>query len=382
METSPSDKGQTDILSLTRAELYKRVWKEPASRLAPQLGISDVALGKTCKRLDIPTPSRGYWARLEAGQRLRKDALPAAKPNQPLTVQFHVAENLKRREEAKAVAPDDPASESWPDRLALPERDAALHPIAARLAASLNAAKPAEDGRIQIRTPNLPEVICSPALAIRVAGAVHVLAEQLEERGVIARIGKEPGAVLQFARGEDAISLRMEEEMEELEHIPTAAEKRRPSWEWQTKVRQPSGRLLIHLYSAQRIHGRKQWSETTSRPLERILPLVIARIMEVFREFVEERKREDQRRLDQIERERLWKEEEKQRHHRERLHGVTTERVQLLHRAAQWWQVHQADLEFIAACEKYWRGDRTGNSTRNKKSGWRGRGKMRMPFPR
>src|SRR6188768_2955827 len=114
METSPSDKGQTDILSLTRAELYERVWEEPASRLAPQLGISDVALAKTCKRLGIPRPSRGYWARLAAGQWVQKDALPTAKPNQPQTVQFHVAENLKRREEAKAVVPDDPARESWP----------------------------------------------------------------------------------------------------------------------------------------------------------------------------------------------------------------------------------------------------------------------------
>ena len=242
---------------------------------------------------------------------MQKDALPAAKPNQPQTVQFHVAENLKRREEAKAVSPDEPTVESWPDRLALPENEAQLHPIAARLAASVDAAKPAEDGRIQIRTANLPEVNCSLSLAIRVAGAVHVIADQLEERGVTTRAGKEPGTALQFVSGEDAVSLRMEEEMEELERTPTAAEKRRPSWEWQTKVRQPSGRLLLHLYSSQRIHGRKQWSETTSRPLERILPLVIARIMEVFREFVEERKREEQRRLDQIERERLWNEEEK-----------------------------------------------------------------------
>ena len=34
--------------------------------------------------------------------------------------------------------------------------------------------------------------------------------------------------------------------------------------------------------------------------------------------------------------------------------------MQLLHRAAQWWQVHQADLDFIAACEKYWRGRQDG----------------------
>jgi hypothetical protein len=359
MQNDSSD-ACADILTLTREQLYDRVWDEPAYMLAPQLGVSDVALAKTCKRLGIPKPSRGCWARLATGQRMQKDKLPPAKPNQRQIVQFHVADNLKRRDEAKKASQRNSSVESWPEQLSIPESETTLHPIAERLMAKIQAAKPTEDGRVRIRSANFSDIVCSPMSAFRVAGALHVIASHLEPRGIRTRIGKDSDAVVQFLNEQDAVGLRMEEEIEEIERVPSVEEKRRPSWEWQTKVRQPSGRLMLHLYSAQRIPGRKQWSETSTRQLEKILPMVISRIVEVFHEFSEDRKREEQRRLDQIEREQRWQEEQKQRQHRDRLQEVTKGRAQLLRRAVQWWQVHQADLEFIAACERYWRDRQKG----------------------
>ncbi len=54
---------------IDREELYQLAWKEPMAKLCHKFGITDVALKKHCKRLKIPTPYRGYWARLEAGQK-------------------------------------------------------------------------------------------------------------------------------------------------------------------------------------------------------------------------------------------------------------------------------------------------------------------------
>jgi hypothetical protein len=42
-----------------------------------QLHISSVALKNTCRKFDIPVPSRGYWAKLQAGKPTTKVALPA-----------------------------------------------------------------------------------------------------------------------------------------------------------------------------------------------------------------------------------------------------------------------------------------------------------------
>lgn len=54
---------------LTREELYERVWAEPLSAVAANLGLSGNALAKICNRLLVPYPSRGHWARRAAKAR-------------------------------------------------------------------------------------------------------------------------------------------------------------------------------------------------------------------------------------------------------------------------------------------------------------------------
>ena len=55
-----------------RDEPYAAVWAEPKQQLPKKLGISDVALGRACRKMLVPVPGRGYWARLASGQRLPK----------------------------------------------------------------------------------------------------------------------------------------------------------------------------------------------------------------------------------------------------------------------------------------------------------------------
>jgi hypothetical protein len=55
------------------------------SKLAPKYGISDVGLKKICRILNIPTPARGYWARVQNNIRVEKTPLPKPKPGQPTT---------------------------------------------------------------------------------------------------------------------------------------------------------------------------------------------------------------------------------------------------------------------------------------------------------
>jgi hypothetical protein len=51
-----------------RKTLYKEVWAEPTQKVAARYGVSDVALSKACKQLNIPKPPRGFWAKKAAGQ--------------------------------------------------------------------------------------------------------------------------------------------------------------------------------------------------------------------------------------------------------------------------------------------------------------------------
>jgi len=70
---------------LTRAELYDKVRQVPITRLADEFGLSDRGLSKLCERHELPSPPRGYRARLEAGQKVKKPALPElSSPQRPV----------------------------------------------------------------------------------------------------------------------------------------------------------------------------------------------------------------------------------------------------------------------------------------------------------
>ena len=62
---------------VTREQLYEQVWSVPIWTLCEQYGLSDNGLRKVCRRLNVPVPKRGYWAKVEAGKKVRKAALPA-----------------------------------------------------------------------------------------------------------------------------------------------------------------------------------------------------------------------------------------------------------------------------------------------------------------
>lgn len=59
-----------------RQQLYEEVWAEPVSVVAKRYGLSDVGLAKICRKLSIPLPSIGYWAKVKAGKIMKKVPLP------------------------------------------------------------------------------------------------------------------------------------------------------------------------------------------------------------------------------------------------------------------------------------------------------------------
>ena len=66
-------------VELRREELYERVWLTPIHRLAKEFGLSDVGLAKLCRRHQVPVPGRGYWRRLQTGQKPVRPPLPEIK---------------------------------------------------------------------------------------------------------------------------------------------------------------------------------------------------------------------------------------------------------------------------------------------------------------
>jgi len=74
--------------TLTREQLYERVWSVSAVQLAKELGISDVAVAKACRRHQIPKPPLGYWAKKAVGKHSKRPSLPVVVDPKLQTVTF------------------------------------------------------------------------------------------------------------------------------------------------------------------------------------------------------------------------------------------------------------------------------------------------------
>ena len=64
-------------MEITRKELYKMIWKEPLTKVAEKMGVPAPILRKYCHLLNIPTPSSGYWSKLQFGKPVEIPPLPA-----------------------------------------------------------------------------------------------------------------------------------------------------------------------------------------------------------------------------------------------------------------------------------------------------------------
>jgi hypothetical protein len=114
-----------EILNLTREELFDLVWSTPMSKLAKRFSISDVALAKTCKKLNVPTPARGYWAQIAAGAKPTRPQLPKVAPGAQQNVRLGLAP--EEGTAARPVVPD----------VKVPERLANPHPAVVWLVQAL-----------------------------------------------------------------------------------------------------------------------------------------------------------------------------------------------------------------------------------------------------
>ncbi|WP_334164002.1 TetR/AcrR family transcriptional regulator [Phenylobacterium sp.] len=92
--------------ALTRAELFERVWREPLSKVAGELGVSASGLAKICDRTEIPYPTRGHWAKAKAGRAPPAPVLPPAPVGVSETIPILPGRSVARRPRARLASED------------------------------------------------------------------------------------------------------------------------------------------------------------------------------------------------------------------------------------------------------------------------------------
>lgn len=258
----------------TREELFAKVWGMPLLRLAKEIGVTDVALGKACRRAFIPLPGRGYWAMPEH-RRPNRPVLPSPPQGHPGVIRFLVMDDVQRVQSA-SPAMEDVAPIPVPGELASP------HPLVARTKKALKGLKPIE-GRLQAPKSAGLDIGISPEQVNRVLRLLDALIKACEQRGWRWKLSEE--GTLVHCKGEQ-VRIRV---WEVLSRRAIPMEQRSVNWrlgprkiaddayyqrfEWIS-----SGRVNILIENAVANGARQSWQSTPTSPVEDRLHDVVANL--------------------------------------------------------------------------------------------------------
>lgn len=200
-----------------REVLYREVWQFPVTEVAKKYAVSDVAIHKICKSLNIPTPPRGYWEKLRAGKKVEALPLP------PNDGGYHVKTGVRNENVYTQSASEGLAYMSEEERetvlavasqIMLPAEKEKQHRKVAAYRKQLpnlmktNTAKP----------PYLSDSIAEET-RFRVFRIIDALIKAMEPLGVTM------DDELRFCIGQDAVQLRFSEATTEVLHELTKEEK-------------------------------------------------------------------------------------------------------------------------------------------------------------
>ncbi len=266
------DSSENRGTKLKRAELYERIWKTPARKLAREFGLSDVGLAKVCKRHNVPRPSRGYWAKLAHGKRVRRIPLPPLEDADLEEVrifrqQFFGLQN---------AAVDKPA----PISIEVAETLVAPHTLVIATRRQLRAADKAADGTL------IPNGFC---LNVRVTKGsldramriLDALIKHWEKSGGTVSVEKTEGGQVSTKVSLDEVGVPLVL-TEQIDRIFTEPDARRGRAYRNCKYK-PTGRLALQIdvYA----DGRRKWADGKRQTVESLLGPCVTGLMGILEQL-------------------------------------------------------------------------------------------------
>ena len=352
-----------ESITYRRADLYAEVWAEPLRTVAKRHGISDVALGKLCRKLNVPVPGLGYWAKKAAGQEVEQTALPRATKDAPaeVTINRWVPETPPEVQPIeRAVQPEVPA-------IPVPAELVDPHPLVAKARDRLLGKKPDDNGLVRCTARRCLKVVVAPASLDRALRLMDSLLKACEQRGIKVEItplppkeqpverdpvpsGPPPNKTRVQVDGEWIYLRLFERGDSERDPAPTPPKDLKPGFalDWWIRDHKPKTRYipngLIELW-AESAAVLAKWRDYKRTKLETRLGDVMAHLPAIAAQAKREREEAEQREREWQERRRLEHEAEQRRWEAQRL---TEQNLKLLER----WRLARDVREFAADAKR------------------------------
>lgn len=274
-----------------RKELYEWVWSRPSTEVAAELGISDSAVGKICKKLNVPKPPPGYWAKVEFGKQVQRSPLPPIENGSPeFTVIY-------------AVDPADPSQTVLHIEVQnipiVPYDPNNPPPLTTKVKNFVSAVEVTDSDLIHLpRGEGFPELMVSKTTLERALVIFGTLIVSLEAAGHSVMVSNNSwGEKTRITKEGQEVTIAMNERLRKVQRQPTGDDRKKPPYLLDTfDERVPCGELQIKVNGAcgdyQRWVDRKK--QLLEARLEEILT-TIAQMIEFRIQLAREREAERQR---------------------------------------------------------------------------------------
>jgi len=278
------------VPTLSREELYWQVWSRPMTKVAADYGVTSTALKKTCNRHKIPTPERGYWAKLEHNKPVRRVSLPKLTDTKLDQVHIsgatahHLPEQVSKAgteaRERLMKASEPPA------KTGLTGSRVEEPPILGATRRAISKARPDAEGFTNAQGRGIVSLKFAPGSADR---ALQLLARLFALADTEGYRPKVSDTGLELATEDVSIAFGIEERPRKTPHEPSAAELKRRDDNlrygiskdpWPKYDYSPSGRLSIVIHSNSWSGLRRTWSDGKTQNVEAMLPEIIAGLVE------------------------------------------------------------------------------------------------------
>lgn len=318
--------------------------------LAKQYAISDVALAKWCKKLRIPVPGRGHWAKKAAGKGVRQPPLPQLPSNDPTvdrSIRFAVATEprttpaLPEPLELRSAFEKDPAN-----KIVVADALRSPHPLVRTTLAALAAAAKARDQYAHNRQTRYLDLDVTGAQFHRASRVMDALVKAFERRGWVVTLGAGDDRHSYVTIFDQRIPFGIRETLKKVENEKPKPQQLR-SGEWYEpyflkRRDEPSGRLALVIRNSWGHGAHKSWPETESRPIEERLNAFALSLSSYAYE-------EQQRGLRFAEEERVRRATEKRRIEGQQLRERELAKQRALEHEAENWEKSQRIRAYLSA---------------------------------
>ena len=310
-------------MNFSRRQLYDLVWSKPVVSLAREYGFSDVGFAKICRRHNIPLPPIGYWAKINAGLKVVRPALPNPHREGPVYVPPRASITDEAIFEKRKILAQGKSEIEKIGVISIPEQITSPHKVTQntrrhfdKIIKKIEQSKKSNSlprdyysliqsiyrGRIQCKQDNCFDLAVTEQLLDRALNLLDVLVKELEKNGFRihpAKDKKSKGAVVAVKENE-VISFSVSEgyKYQVIDASPKKTELERLLYP--DKMPVATGKLTFSVYAAETHLGRN-WTDG-KRLIELELPTII-------HEFINLVPRQKQARIDELARQERRKEE-------------------------------------------------------------------------